>query len=405
MSTPRPDTLFRFGALIGIAIVAALPIVNVFNSDVAQMLRAAGVDDLSRLNLTAVRVALAGVHLAVAALFAGAFWVNTRTDTIDRPRKLAVVLLVVQALLAFGTTDYFFIVAAQAPFVFAPVGALAWLAGQLLVFAIFAVSLASSGAIVTIPEMANAPSAVAVPMSIVYVIGWQVFAFSVGYLAASERRSRRELQRSTRDLIATQQMLADSSRVAERVQISRELHDTLGHNLAVLNVNLELASHLTDGRAADAVAKAQTVARLLLADVRDVVHSLGENRDVDLRGALTTLVAGTHEPAIHLSLPEDLDVADPAKAHAIFRCVQEAITNAVRHARARNLWIELARTSDGLDVHIHDDGRGESDVRLGHGLKGMRERVEAAGGWLKLQSEPGRGFAIDASIPLSREMV
>jgi signal transduction histidine kinase len=313
------------------------------------------------------------------------------------------VLLMLQAMLAFGTTDYFFIVAAQAPFVFAPLGALAWLAAQLLVFAVFAVTLASSGAIVTIPEMANAPSAVAVPMSIIYVIGWQVFAFSVGYLAASERRSRRELQRSTRDLIATQQMLADSSRLAERAQISRELHDTLGHNLAVLNVNLELASHLTDGRASDAVARAQTVARLLLADVRDVVHSLGENRDVDLRGALTTLVAGTHEPTIHLVLPDDLDVADPAKAHALFRCVQEAITNAVRHARARNLWIELARTPLGLDVHIHDDGRGNGDVRPGHGLKGMRERLEAAGGWLKLQSEPGRGFAIDASVPIPKE--
>src|SRR6185436_21028322 len=100
-------------------------------------------------------------------------------------------------------------------------------------------------------------------------------------LAASEQRSRRDLQQRARELLATQQMLADSSRVAERTQISRELHDTLGHSLTVLSVNLELASHLTDGRAAEAVTKAQTVARMLLADVREVVHSLGDDRTID----------------------------------------------------------------------------------------------------------------------------
>jgi signal transduction histidine kinase len=198
-------------------------------------------------------------------------------------------------------------------------------------------------------------------------------------------------------------MLADSSRIAERAQISRELHDTLGHTLTVLNVNLELASHLTDGRAAEAVTKAQTVARMLLADVREVVHSLADERIVDLRGALTTLVSDAHSPAIHLSMPDGLHVDDPSKAHVVFRCVQEAITNAARHARARNLWIRVTQSLDGLDVCISDDGQGDAVVKPGRGLRGMRERLEEVGGSLKLQAVPGHGFIVEAWVPTLKE--
>src|SRR4029434_2395287 len=101
---------------------------------------------------------------------------------------------------------------------------------------------------------------------------------------------------------------------------------------------------------------------------------------------------------IHLSVADDLYVDDPSKAHAVFRCVQEAMTNAVRHARARNLWIQLSQSQTGIDVRISDDGDGRSDVKPGHGLKGMRERMEEVGGWVKVQARPGHGFAIEAWV-------
>jgi signal transduction histidine kinase len=167
----------------------------------------------------------------------------------------------------------------------------------------------------------------------------------------------------------------------------------------VLNVNLELASHLTTGGAADAIARAQTVARMLLADVREVVHSLSDDRAIDLRGALTTLVANAHSPIIHLSVPDDLHIDDPSKAHAVFRCIQEAITNVVRHARARNMWIELTQSAAGLGIRIVDDGDGRAAVDQGHGIRGMRDRLEEVGGRFQVQTAPGRGFTIDAWIP------
>ena len=404
MRVPRSETLFRIGGLVACAIVALPEVARPLAGDITATLRAAGIEDVSRIHLTGVRTIMAAIPAITAALFAAAFWRNTAPDAFDQPRRRGIVLLVVQSLIAaLSVAGYFFIVAAQVPFVLAPAAALVWLGGQLLAAAALVSAAALAGADVTIPEMAGAPPSLGFVVSIVYVSGWQVFAFGVGYLASTERRSRLELQRRGREVLATQQMLADSSRLAERTQISRELHDTLGHSLTVLNVNLELASHLTDGPASEAISKAQTVARMLLADVREVVHSLGDERTIDVRGALTTLVADAHSPAIHLSMPVDLHIDDPSRAHAVFRCVQEAITNAARHARARNLWIVIAQTPDGLDVRISDDGEGRLEVQPGHGLRGMRHRLEEVGGKLRVQAAPGRGFTIEAWVPMAKE--
>ncbi len=404
MKAPRSETLFRLGGLITCAIVTLPEVARPLTSDIAETLRRAGVQDLTRIHLPAVRIIFAAIPVFVGVLFGWALWQNTRPDAIGDGRRRARVLLILQAVIAaLSLTDYFFIVAAQAPFVFAPAGALIWLGGQILAVIGLAVATAATGTAVSIPEMAGTPAHTAFVVSMVYISGWQIFAFAVGYLASSERRSRIELEQRNRDLVATQQMLSDSSRIAERTQISRELHDTLGHSLTVLNVNLELASHLTEGEAADAIAKARTVARMLLADVREVVHSLGDERAIDLRGALTTLVADAHSPAIHLSVPEDLNLDDPAKAHAIFRCIQEAITNAVRHARARNLWIVLTQSVDRVTLRITDDGAGRSALHEGHGLKGMRARLDEVGGQLQMHTSPGHGFTIEAWVPVLKE--
>lgn len=386
MTRPRADTLFRIGALVGCAIIV-LPHVT----------RRIAIDGLDP---------RAAVPIALAAIFGAAFWFNTREDSATRPRMplpATVGLLIVQVFIALTISDFFFLIAAQAPFMFSPHGALAWLGAQLVTFTLLVIVVALAGDDVVIPEMAGTPATIGIPVTIVYLAGWQIFAFSIGYLAASERRSRRELQQRARELVATQQMLADSSRIAERAQISRELHDTLGHNLTVLAVNLELASHLTEGRAADAVTRAQTVGRMLLADVREVVHGIGGERAIDLRGALTTLTEDTHSPVVHLSLPEDLRIDDAAPAHVVFRCVQEAITNAMRHAQARNLWITVTEAEGGLDLRMTDDGRGAAAVTPGHGLTGMQDRLAAVGGRLRMQAEPGKGFTVAAWIPLLKE--
>src|SRR4030095_14137207 len=103
-----------------------------------------------------------------------------------------------------------------------------------------------------------------------------------GDVAMRETRARQELARVHAELRATQGLLAESVREAERVRISREVHDTLGHHLAALSVNLEVATHLAQGKAAEHVGQAHTLAKRLLADIRNVVGTLREDRAVDL---------------------------------------------------------------------------------------------------------------------------
>jgi signal transduction histidine kinase len=344
--------------------------------------------------------------LALAAFlgFALAFWRNTRGPG-ALPSRAGLVLLGVQVVLALMTsTDLLFLVAAEIPFVLPGRAAFVWLGIQAAVTTVAALLVAGTDGFEPIPGISHLPHPVVVGLTILSVLGWQGFAFCVGHMAASEGRRGRELARVNAELQATQELLADSSRMAERLQISRELHDTLGHHLTVLSVNLELAKQTVEGRAAEPVQEAQAVTRLLLSDVREVVSSLREDRPVDLRRALETLAAGTPEPRVHLSFPDLLDIRDPSQAHALFRCVQEAITNAVRHSRARNLWIELEKEENGIALRARDDGRGTVSVRAGNGLQGMRERLEEIGGRLEIESRPGQGFSLRAWTPAKEGM-
>ena len=218
-------------------------------------------------------------------------------------------------------------------------------------------------------------------------------------LALRERAAREELTRANAELIATRSLLAENSRVAERLRISRDLHDTLGHHLTALSLQLEVASRLASGPAADRVHEAHAITRLLLSDVRDVVSRLRESSRFDLAEAIRTLAGSAATLDVHLDVPDEVAVDDPLQAHAILRCVQEIITNTSRHAAARNLWIAIERRDDGIALTARDDGRGADVVAWGNGLRGMRERFEECSGRMELSSAAGRGFEVRAFLP------
>jgi signal transduction histidine kinase len=231
-------------------------------------------------------------------------------------------------------------------------------------------------------------------------LGFQVFALYTASLTDRERRAREDLARVNAELVATRELLAESSRLAERVRISRELHDLLGHHLTALSLNLEVASHRTEGEAHEHVEQARSMARLLLSDVREAVREIREDGSVDLAGPLRSLVAGVPRPRVHLSTPEPLVCDDPERAHAVLRCVQEMLTNSVRHSGAENLWIDIQRQDGELVVQARDDGRGAREILPGRGLTGMRERLERMHGKLRLDTAAGAGFTVEARLPM-----
>jgi len=230
-------------------------------------------------------------------------------------------------------------------------------------------------------------------------LGISLFAFMSSVVVLRQKAARDELRRVNSELRATQSLLEENTRIAERVRIARELHDLVGHHLTALTLNLEVVTHLVDGKVLEHVQQAHSLARLLLADVREVVSDMRQDDMVNLADALHKLTEGVPNPRIHLDLPATEVMTEPQRAQVLLRCVQEMITNSVRHAQADNLWIRLSMTGDGLAMSARDDGIGVDKVAIGNGLTGMTERLKHLGGKLEIESEPGAGFALHAWLP------
>jgi two-component system, NarL family, sensor histidine kinase UhpB len=204
-------------------------------------------------------------------------------------------------------------------------------------------------------------------------------------------RRREELQVLSRKLIEAQE--------AERRAVARELHDDFGQVLTAIKLNL------TD-KERD---QAETIALVdgAIARVRDLAHNLRPSMLDDL-GLSESLRWYVDREARRAGLEAHLEIATiegrlpPTIETTCFRVTQEALTNVIRHARARRIEVELRSSPDGLRLEVRDDGGGFDPAAArgdSQGLLGMRERVALAGGELEVDSAPGRGTAVRARFP------
>jgi signal transduction histidine kinase len=250
--------------------------------------------------------------------------------------------------------------------------------------------LAVAGQIVVL-ALGQVPGPAATVLTVTAMFGgFQVFAAVMAAVAMKEAATREELE-------AAQSRLRGAAEAGERLRISRELHDLVGHQLTALALELEVAAHRADPAAAPHVDRARRTAKDLLSDVRRVVGRL-RSEPADVTAAVTA-AARIPKPEVHLEVAPDLEFADPAVAHAVIRCVQEAVTNAVRHADADHLHVTVTRSAGSVVVTAADDGRGAAAVTPGHGLTGMRERVAALGGTVSWETASGQGFRLLATVP------
>jgi signal transduction histidine kinase len=246
-------------------------------------------------------------------------------------------------------------------------------------------------------------------VSLLAFIGFQVFAFYTSWVAHRERQGRLTLARLHAELEAAHHLLEQGSRERERLRIARDLHDVLGHHLTALSLRLEAAHHTTDAARDEHLEASRATVKDLLGEVRTVVSELRELPGIDLRPALERLVDGFAPAArlagaqIHLDLPRELPAVDGERAHLLVRATQELLTNAARHARAKSIRVALIAADRAVELVVADDGRGARDPTLGHGLRGLRERIEAADGTLELESPRGGGFVARLHLPIGSE--
>ena len=230
-------------------------------------------------------------------------------------------------------------------------------------------------------------------------VPFQLLAWFTSGVLARESAAREQLARVNTELLATRELLAANSRAAERLRISQELHDVLGHRLAALGLNLEAATRVADPDRPRFVETAHAGVKGLLADVREVVTNLRRAEPVDVAEALRSIVRDVPRPQIELACPESLAVGDPEAAHVVVRCAQELVTNSIKHSDGEHLRLEVRALPTGIEMLAADDGRGAPELREGNGLRGMRERVVARGGTMHVDTAARAGFRVRVFVP------
>ena len=224
---------------------------------------------------------------------------------------------------------------------------------------------------------------------------------------ARRRRAESELRASFERIRDLGRRLL-TAQETERTRIARELHDDISQQLTVLHLGLHQLAGMIQGPAEAVASDALKHADDLATSVRNLSHQLypAKLRIVGLVTALHGLVAelSQHRPSIaftHDNVPADLP---PEPALCLFRIVQEALQNSLKHGHASIIAVHLSGTAHGLTVTITDDGVGfvvESVSHQSFGLISMRERVEAMGGQFTVWSSPQRGTKLTAVLPVS----
>ncbi|WAL63998.1 sensor histidine kinase [Amycolatopsis cynarae] len=226
------------------------------------------------------------------------------------------------------------------------------------------------------------------------VIGVSSALFSIGRLIATVRSLR-----------AANQEIATLAVTAERERLARDLHDILGHSLTTITVKAGLARRVLETgndpeRAVTEIREVEGLARSALSDVRATVS---DYREVSLSAELVGAKAALRAADIEAELPQAVDNVRPELQQTFGYVLREAVTNVLRHARARQVKVRFGRTW----LEIEDDGVGgvgAAPDASGNGLRGLAERLAAVGGTLHAQQRPGGGFLVRAEVKPALEV-
>ncbi|AUZ25636.1 two-component system sensor histidine kinase LnrJ [Bacillus cabrialesii] len=197
--------------------------------------------------------------------------------------------------------------------------------------------------------------------------------------------------------------------IHERNRMAREIHDTVGHKMTALLVQLQLLREWQkrDSQKAEVtVGVCETLAREALDDVRLSVRTLQTENDPSLIETLKQLTKDFYKNAgvtTEFAVSGDPAMIPLSLHPTLVRTVQEALTNAKRHGGATACSIQLACTTDSISLVIKDDGKGNPDAALGFGLLNMKKRVAEHGGMIRFESERDQGFTVIAEFSLANK--
>jgi signal transduction histidine kinase len=288
----------------------------------------------------------------------------------------------------------------------------------------------------TLTSRVNNPPSRFAPLAPIYRDKFRFFGFNIAILFCvtlvfilllmntilSERKSKEELASANKKLRKYALKIENQATLEERNRIAREIHDSLGHSLTALNLQLETGLKLWQSnpeKAKEFLVRAKALGSTALQEVRDSVSAMRSYRDSSgvshnikpwqgesLEKAIITLindvknstdVAPLHIINLEYSLDNDISVP-------IYRIIQESLTNICKYAKASEIKLELFMMSGELHLQIQDNGVGFNPEQntTGFGLQSMRDRAMALGGNLEIETSPGHGCMITVIIPLEK---
>ena len=223
------------------------------------------------------------------------------------------------------------------------------------------------------------------------------FVILLSFAVIAERKSRQKAEFLTKEVETLAATL-------ERTRIARDIHDSLGHTLTTLDIQLEVAQTLRQRdpeQARQALDTAKLLASQCLTDVRRALQTMRQT-NFNLNQALGTLVEQVQQnQPFKIQMQVNLPQLPLQTSHQLYCIVQEGLTNIRKHAQATHARLQSQFTSDSVTLELIDDGKG-FDLELprsGFGLRGMQERVQLLGGELKIDSAPDQGTYIQVTIP------
>lgn len=252
--------------------------------------------------------------------------------------------------------------------------------------------------------------------------GWVFFRIGSAVMAAALGESVRSRRVIAAEAVAraeraerTREEEARRRVDAERLRIAREVHDTVAHAIAIVNVQAGVSAHVLDRRPEQAREALVTIEQTSARALRELRDTLGVLRDTDAErdrvpvaglGQLDGITAMAREAGLDVKVDASAPATPPelpsAVDRAAYRILQESITNAIRHAGPARVTIAIRHTADELVVQVTDDGRGPTGTADGgRGIAGMRERCALLGGELTAGPGPDRGFRVRARLPLA----
>ncbi|MGB3758022.1 MAG: sensor histidine kinase [Rivularia sp. (in: cyanobacteria)] len=238
-----------------------------------------------------------------------------------------------------------------------------------------------------------------------------VFVLLLMNAVLSERESRDKLTAANEKLRQYALKIENQATLEERNRIAREIHDSLGHSLTALNLQLETANKLLNTnpeKAKDFLIRAKELGSQALKDVRESVSKMRSDplQEQSLETSIDVLIENfNHSTNINPNLQINLFYSIPRDiSTAIYRIVQESLTNISKYAQATEVNLEITTAATNVYLIVEDNGKGFNVTQntTGFGLQSMRDRTLALDGNFHIESLPGKGTQIMVDIPLSR---